>query len=102
MKKRPDGGGCEDARITYVEPLQRYIMTYTAFSSEGPRIALAQSDDLFHWKRLGLANFAPYKHIDFNGINNKDAVMFPGTVNSPHKHVAMAMLHRPLFPGTSP
>src|SRR5579872_7124932 len=23
---RPDGGGCEDPRITFVEPLQRYIM----------------------------------------------------------------------------
>jgi predicted GH43/DUF377 family glycosyl hydrolase len=39
---RPDGkGGCEDPRITFVEPLSRYIMTYTAFSSRGPRIALA-------------------------------------------------------------
>lgn len=101
-EKRPDGGGCEDARISFVEPLQRYIMTYTAFSPEGPRIALAQSTDLFHWKRLGLADFAPYKLIDFNGINNKDACMFPLAVSSPHQHLAMAMLHRPLFPGTSP
>ena len=31
------GGGCEDPRITFVEPLQRYIMTYTAFSPQGPR-----------------------------------------------------------------
>ena len=29
---RPDGGGCEDPRITFVEPLQRYVMTYTALS----------------------------------------------------------------------
>ena len=101
-EKHQDGGGCEDARITYVEPLLRYIMTYTAFSSEGPRIALAESTDLFRWKRLGLADFAPFEHINFNGINNKDAVMFPLPVCSPHQHVAMAMLHRPLFPGTSP
>ena len=45
--------GCEDPRITFVEPLQRYLMTYTAFSSAGPRIALAISEDLFHWKRWG-------------------------------------------------
>ncbi len=39
---RPDGsGGCEDPRVTYVEPLQRYIMSYTAFSPQGPRIAMA-------------------------------------------------------------
>src|SRR5580658_7477396 len=29
------GGGCEDPRITFVEPLERYLMTYTAFSSRG-------------------------------------------------------------------
>src|ERR1700682_835380 len=38
-ERRPDGsGGCEDPRITYVEPLQRYLMTYTALSPRGPRI----------------------------------------------------------------
>lgn len=101
-EKHPGGGGCEDARVTYVIPLERYIMTYTAFSAAGPRIALAQSTDLFNWERLGLADFAPYKLIDFNGIYNKDACMFPLPVNSPHQHTAMAMLHRPLFPGTTP
>src|SRR6202521_6028550 len=41
---RPDAsGGCEDPRITFVEPMQRYMMTYTAFSSRGTRIALAAS-----------------------------------------------------------
>src|ERR1700729_1675902 len=63
---RPDGsGGCEDPRITYGENLKRYIMTYTALSSEGPRIALALSEDLFHWQRLGLATFCPYEGIEF-------------------------------------
>ena len=43
-ERRPDGGGgCEDPRITFVEPLGRYVMTYTAFSPRGPRIALAAS-----------------------------------------------------------
>ncbi len=37
---RPDGGGCEDARITYIEPIQRYVMNYTAFSRDGPRSRL--------------------------------------------------------------
>jgi len=35
--------------------MQRYMMTYTALSSRGPRIDLAASKDLFHWQRLGLA-----------------------------------------------
>src|SRR6185295_12420569 len=39
---RPDGsGGCEDPRIAFGEDLQRYVMTYTALSPKGPRIALA-------------------------------------------------------------
>lgn len=101
-EKRPGGGGCEDPRITFVESLARYIMTYTAFSANGPRIALAQSKDLIHWERLGLAKFSPYKNIEFNGINNKDACIFPMAVQSKHNHSSMAMLHRPLFPGTRP
>src|SRR4029434_10321578 len=52
---RPDGGGCEDPRITFVEELERYVMSYTAFGPAGPRIALAASDDLFQWERLRLA-----------------------------------------------
>ena len=101
-EKRPNGGGCEDPRVTFVETLRRYLMTYTAFSIDGPRIALAQSNDLIHWERLGLAKFSPYKNIEFNGINNKDACIFPSSVLSKHNQPSMAMLHRPLFPGTRP
>src|SRR5271154_1653736 len=71
------GGGCEDPRVTFVEPLQHYVMTYTALSPDGPRIALAMSGDLFHWKRIGLATFAPFHDIDFVHVDNKDASIFP-------------------------
>jgi len=102
-EKRPDGGGCEDPRITYFEPLKRYLMTYTAFSPAGPRIAMAQSKDLFTWERLGLVNYLPYEHIvDFDDVNNKDGSLFPVDILSPHGHQSIAMLHRPLFPGTRP
>ena len=100
---RPDGsGGCEDARITYGEDLKRYVMTYTALSPEGPRIALALSEDLFHWQRLGLATFRPYEGIEFDGVDNKDASVFPVAIPDPDGKPAMAILHRPLFPGTRP
>ena len=46
--------GCEDPRVTFFAPLDRYVMTYTAFSDRGPRVALAVSADLFRWERLGL------------------------------------------------
>lgn len=102
-EKRPGGGGgCEDPRITFVEPLGHYVMTYTAFSARGPRIAIAVSDDLFHWRRLGLVSFHPYDGISFDGVDNKDASIFPVEVPDAHGRPAMAMIHRPLFPGTRP
>jgi predicted GH43/DUF377 family glycosyl hydrolase len=102
-ERRPDGGGgCEDARVTYVEPLQRYLMTYTAFSSQGPRIALALSEDLFHWKRLGLAGFSPCHGIALDDVDDKDASLFPVAIPNPSGHPELAILHRPLFPGTRP
>jgi predicted GH43/DUF377 family glycosyl hydrolase len=99
---RPGGGGCEDPRISYGEDIKRYVMTYTALSPAGPRIALAISQDLFHWQRLGLATFSPYHGISFDGVDNKDASVFPVAIPDPDGKPAMAMLHRPLFTGTRP
>jgi predicted GH43/DUF377 family glycosyl hydrolase len=99
---RDNGGGCEDPRVAYLEPLGHYVMTYTALSRRGPRIAIAVSDDLFHWRRLGLARFHPYNGLSFDGIDNKDASIFPTLVASDLGKPAVAMLHRPLFPGTRP
>jgi predicted GH43/DUF377 family glycosyl hydrolase len=76
-KRSNGGGGCEDARVTYVEPLQEYIMTYTAYGQDGPRVAMARSKDLFKWERLGPVRYLPYEHIDFNVIEDKDASIFP-------------------------
>lgn len=101
-KRLNGGGGCEDARVTFVEPLKEYIMTYTAFGPNGPRIAVARSKDLFKWERLGLVKYLRYKNIDFNGINNKDASIFPMAISSPKGHPSIGMLHRPLFAGSTP
>ena len=103
FERRPDGGGgCEDPRITFVEPLQRYMITYTAFSSQGPRIALAQSADLFHWQRVGLATFGRYHGTEIGDVDDKDASLFPVAIPNPSGHPELAMLHRPLFAGTRP
>jgi len=102
-ERRSDGGGgCEDPRITYVEPLQRYVMTYTALSLIGPRIAFAISEDLFSWRRLGLARFASYRGIDFVHVDNKDGSLFPVALPNHCGKMQLALLHRPLFPGTRP
>ena len=97
-----DEGGCEDPRVSFIAPLQRYVMSYTALSPEGPRIALAISKNLFSWHRLGLASFMPYEGIEFKGLDDKDAVSFPTAVPNPSGDLELAILHRPLFPGTLP
>jgi len=99
---RSGGGGCEDPRITFVEPLQRYLMTYTAFSRQGPRIAFAASADLFHWERVGLATFGTYQGVDIGSVDDKDASIFPVAIPNLAGEPDLAMLHRPLFPGTRP
>ena len=96
------GGGCEDPRVSFVEPLQLYVMTYTALSRRGPRIAIAVSEDLFHWRRLGLVRFEPYRSIGFEDVDNKDACLFPAEFIGPSGRPVLALLHRPLFPGTRP
>ncbi len=72
-----NGGGCEDPRITYLEPLQHYVMTYTALLRRGPRIAIAISDDVLHWRRIGLATFHPYNGIVFYAWTTRMPVCFP-------------------------
>ncbi len=100
---RSDGsGGCEDPRITFLEPLKRYMMTYTALSPKGPRIAIAVSADLFHWKRLGLVNFESDNGVDFVNVDNKDASLFPVAIPNHSGKLQLAILHRPLFQGTRP
>jgi beta-1,2-mannobiose phosphorylase / 1,2-beta-oligomannan phosphorylase len=57
---------------------------------------------LFHWKRLGLATFAEFQGIDFVHVDNKDASLFPVAIPNHAGKMQMAILHRPLFPGTRP
>ncbi len=90
-------GGCEDPRVSYVEARGHYVMTYSALTAHGPRIAVAHSDDLIHWERVGLARFHPYKGISFTLVNDKDAAVFPEVIKDPDGVPSVAMLHRPMF-----
>jgi predicted GH43/DUF377 family glycosyl hydrolase len=91
------GGGCEDPRISYVRLLDRYVMTYTAYTLLGPRIALAISYDLFTWQRLGVLRFAPSCPVDFQCYGNKDGLLIPDVVIDEHGHRSFALLHRPTY-----
>lgn len=47
-------GGCEDPRIA-VTPEGMYVMTYTQWNRQIPRLAIATSTDLRHWIKHGPA-----------------------------------------------
>lgn len=90
--------GCEDPRVVFVESLGYYVMTYTAYGPLGPRVALARSNDLLAWERIGPAKFTftPHYRVDFDLFHNKDAFLFPVPVRDPHGRMALAMMHRPM------
>ena len=49
-----------------------------------------------------MATFAPYHGISVDDMDDKDASVFPVAVPNPSSHLELAILHRPLFPGTRP
>ena len=51
---------------------------------------------------MGLATFHPYNGVAFDGIDDKDASIFPALVPGPLGRPVVALLRRPLFPGTRP
>ncbi|MGB8267031.1 MAG: hypothetical protein WCE44_11940 [Candidatus Velthaea sp.] len=88
------GMGCEDARVTFVPVLDRYLMAYCAFGPLGPRIAIAVSPDAHTWERLGLADFsAP----GLPAGDDKDGAFFPEPVYSPAGVLSIAFYHRPML-----
>jgi predicted GH43/DUF377 family glycosyl hydrolase len=93
MRTAPGGMGCEDPRVTFVAAIDRYVMAYTAFGPDGPRIALALSQDGERWERLGLVRFAPGLHQG----DDKDGVFFPEPVTSPNGVRSLALYHRPML-----
>ena len=94
MRPAGSGGmGCEDPRVTFVPVLERYVMAYTAFGPNGPRIVFAISTDAYSWERLGLVDFTT--HGLPNG-DDKDGVFFPEPVRSPSGVLSLAFYHRPM------
>ena len=72
--------GVEDPRITFVPELGRYAVAYTAFSRDGPGVALALTDDFRTFDRQGLV-MQP---------DDKDAALLPRRIRG-----QFALLHRP-------
>ncbi len=70
--------GVEDPRVVLLEGA--FYMTYTGYSREGTRAALARSTNLITWERLGIV---------LPDEDNKDHVLFPEKIQGRY-----AMLHR--------
>jgi predicted GH43/DUF377 family glycosyl hydrolase len=73
--------GIEDPRITFVPELGKYAVAYTAFSRNGPGVALALTEDFRTFERVGLI-MQP---------DDKDAALLPRRING-----NFALIHRPM------
>ncbi len=73
--------GIEDPRITWLEDLGLWAVTYTAYSEAGPLVSLASTKDFVNFQRLG----------PIMPPENKDAAIFPVKFKGRY-----AMLHRPV------
>ncbi|WP_164861761.1 glycoside hydrolase family 130 protein [Microbacterium sp. CPCC 204701] len=91
--------GVEDPRTTWINALGLHVMTYVAYGPLGPRTAIAVSDDLREWRRLGPAHFRYQDELDMdlNLFHNKDTVFFPEPVTAPDGTESLAVLHRPMW-----
>ena len=88
------GYGCEDPRVSFIQALNAYVMSYTAFGPQGPRIAIALSKDGYTFERVGKLVFdKPGMHIG----DDKDAAFFPEPVRSPGGVMSLAFYHRPML-----
>ncbi|MDQ3406169.1 MAG: glycosidase [Actinomycetota bacterium] len=94
-----NNAGVEDPRVTWMPRLGVHVMTYVAYGPLGPKLALAVSENLVDWRRLGPVQFRyqPGLDTDLNLFPNKDAVFFPEPVPGPDGAPAYAMLHRPMW-----
>lgn len=73
--------GIEDPRITFLEELGKYAVVYTAFSRDGPGVALALTKDFHSFERFGII-MAP---------EDKDAALLPHRIGG-----QWALIHRPV------
>ncbi|MHB8872039.1 MAG: glycoside hydrolase family 130 protein, partial [Candidatus Doudnabacteria bacterium] len=73
--------GIEDPRITFVKELKKYVVVYTAFTRDGPGVALALTEDFRTFERHGII-MSP---------EDKDAALLPYRIGG-----NWALIHRPV------
>jgi predicted GH43/DUF377 family glycosyl hydrolase len=80
MNHPEEAWGVEDPRITRLEELDKWAITYTAFSDAGPMVSLALTKDFIEFERYG--SIMPPQ--------DKDAALFPRRING-----KWVLIHRP-------
>jgi predicted GH43/DUF377 family glycosyl hydrolase len=75
--------GTEDPRITFVPELKKYAIVYTAYTREGPGVALAFTEDFRDFEYFGVI-MQP---------EDKDAALLPHRIGD-----YWALIHRPVNP----
>lgn len=83
-----DYNGVEDQRVTRIGDM--FYMVYCGYNPNLPiehnvHICMAESEDLIHWKKLGVVRGS------VNDYPNKDAVILPDCIDGRY-----VMLHRPM------
>ena len=79
-------GGCEDPRIAMTED-GLYVCTYTSWNHKVPRLCVATSRDLRHWKKHGPA-FAKYDGGKWRDKGCKSAAIVQGpSADDPSRYV---------------
>jgi predicted GH43/DUF377 family glycosyl hydrolase len=73
--------GIEDPRITYVPELKQFAIVYTAFTRDGPGVAMAFTEDFRKFERYGVI-MSP---------EDKDAALLPHRIGG-----HWALIHRPV------
>lgn len=63
--------GIEDPRIVYSPELEKYVITYSAFSSHGPLVSMAFTEDFNSFKKIGKITLP----------QDKNAAIFPRKIN---------------------
>lgn len=66
-------GGTEDPRIVQTED-GKYVLTYTQWNRDIPRLAVATSNDLKNWEKHGPA-FEEYKDGKYNDMHTKSGAI---------------------------
>ncbi|MDQ0203135.1 glycoside hydrolase family 130 protein [Pectinatus haikarae] len=76
--------GIEDPRITWLDEIKKYAVVYTAYSSSGPLVSIALTENFINFERIGAVTLP----------EDKDASLFSRKIKG-----KWWLIHRPVIQG---